>query len=501
MNVRVMRPGVFLCAEIVASFRGSISFLTILFVQKDSPSTGSGLRRPVRSDDALLRRGYRTVRFERIRNTANTRFGERYMLELMQVENADIGVIMSNEYPKLAYVLEHHAQSINEVQTGRLKGYWKTYYYENGARKQKVVKDKKDLVNWLYDYIREGEGFNKTFEVVYNEMIQERLDMGVIGHKTALDYQGSYKRFMSGIAGTKISTFTPQMVMKWITKDVLPSEPNQTAFEHMICYLGFAFEYAKRMDYIETDPMEKINARLYYKKCSRSRKKPEDKWFTEEEVELLCEEAMKDSDRPTALLLLFNAEVGTRAGEPEALRKEDIGPDTIYIHAQQIRNDHVKPHTFERVDYTKDTRCKADGQPREFPITPRIRKILDLAAQLPGESEYVFHDENGDMIKKDSYAQYLRRKCERLGIRTSDGKGYKTNNHCFRRCVNLMLIKLGYDASARAKLLGQTTHTNELDYSPTRIEGLQEAGRRMADFRSGRGDDRSLTFTQQKAAV
>ena len=155
-----------------------------------------------------------------------------------------------------------------------------------------------------------------------------------------------------------------------------------------------------------------------------------------------------------------------RAGETVALHVEDIKDGYIDIHRQQIRIDHPKPYRFVEVEYTKDTRSSVNTS-RYFPITPRIQEILDAAMQLPGESVYLFHDADGNMIKKDCYEQYLRRHVQKLGITG------KTNNHAIRKGFNSnILIARGVPANERAAILGHTTRTNERNYSPRKKDSL-----------------------------
>ena len=69
--------------------------------------------------------------------------------------------------------------------------------------------------------------------------------------------------------------------------------------------------------------------------------------------------------------------------------------------------------------------------------------------QLPGESKYLFHDAQGNMIKKDSYELYLRCFVTKLGI-----KG-KTNNHAFRKGLNTnVLIPRGRSCQRACRAFG-----------------------------------------------
>ena len=123
---------------------------------------------------------------------------------------------------------------------------------------------------------------------------------------------------------------------------------------------------------------------------------------------------------------------------------------------------------LEELPYTKDERMHPhDG--RRVPMTDECREAVCLAMDLPGESEYLFHDPDGKPINKDSYNRYLARLCQRIGIKT-------TNNHAFRLAFNSRMIDLGFSSAERALILGHAVQTNETHYSVSdkrRLERLK----------------------------
>ena len=110
---------------------------------------------------------------------------------------------------------------------------------------------------------------------------------------------------------------------------------------------------------------------------------------------------------------------------------------------------------------------------RYIPITDEIRRIIELARAIPGESPYLFHDEGeAGMIKKDSYELNLRRRCKKLGC-------VPTNNHAFRMAFNSKLIEMGFSSADRALILGHNVQTNEAHYSLTDKRRLDRIKRRL----------------------
>ena len=139
------------------------------------------------------------------------------------------------------------------------------------------------------------------------------------------------------------------------------------------------------------------------------------------------------------------------------MHKSDINlkEGFIHVHRQQLSTN----NEFSIVDYTKEERQHPRGG-RYVPITVTCEKIIRLAEQLPGKSDFLFHNKDGRFILKDSYEQNLNRRCKRLGISTK-------NNHAFRRAFNYRLIELNFSSADRACILGHAVETNMRHYSLT----------------------------------
>ena len=91
-------------------------------------------------------------------------------------------------------------------------------------------------------------------------------------------------------------------------------------------------------------------------------------------------------------------------------------------------------------------------------LKKEIEKILNEVKEVQEKfgisSEYIFCDENGDWINKESYSQRLRRMCKKLGYNV-------TNNHAFRMSLNSnVFIPLGISLTYRARMLGHSVEVN-----------------------------------------
>ena len=169
--------------------------------------------------------------------------------------------------------------------------------------------------------------------------------------------------------------------------------------------------------------------------------------------------------------MLFSIETGVRVAEIPPLRWSDISDKGLHIHRQQrMTRIKGKGRTFEELSYTKNERLHPKNG-RFFPVTDAIKNILNeikkCQEKLCISSEFIFCDEKGDWLNKETYSQRLRRMCKRMGYNI-------TNNHAFRMSLNSnVLIPLGIPVTERAYLLGHSVEINERYYSHMRTESLE----------------------------
>ena len=228
----------------------------------------------------------------------------------------------------------------------------------------------------------------------------------------------------------------------------------------MLQLIKAVFAFGIRKKICISNPAQDLLVEDYVKFCNLTSKTNEERSFSDEEIEKLRAYGLNDNLNPHAAAMLVAIETGMRAGELPALRKDDIMDGYIYVHRQQIREPKTDKNNkicFKEVNYTKNERANPKGG-RMIPITKACQEALNIALNLPGESDYLLHHPDGKPILKDSYEYYLRRRCESLAIKTR-------NNHAFRVAFNARLIKAGVDANQRCYVLGHSMQTNEKHYS------------------------------------
>lgn len=386
------------------------------------------------------------------------------------LESAEVTEMLARG--KKNFVLQHHTQAITQLHSSNKykDGNWKTYIRdENGVRKEVIRKTEKELYDTLYAYYKQTLARPVTFEEVFEALSEyKRSELGR-DSKTIYSDNTYFKHISEDLKKTPLLDITESDLRKWLVTDYLPTKPKEAALKKMIGILSQVFEYGIKAKLCNQNPARSLDYHIYVKNCDHRKKTDEERAFSEDECAKLRADALSHSANPRALIRLLAIETGMRAAELCALHLSDIDGQYIHIHRQIVKDMGGEHQSFFEVNYSKDERQHPhDG--RRFPINPRIQEILDLAKQLPGKSEYLFHDKAGKFISPDTYGYHLRRACDRLGIETS-------HNHAFRVAVNSKLIDMGFSSADRAMLLGHSVETNERHYSVSdkrRLESIRQ---------------------------
>lgn len=373
-----------------------------------------------------------------------------------------------------AQVLIAHGNKITEtsiVKKGKRKQCWQTklpdgcrprcYSYEN-------------LIERLYEfYFGEELVTDFSFRNMFERALDEKIKTEMPKSKTIKDYWDSYHAFISEEFGAKdIRRIAPSEVKTYLQEVTHRLKPTKKRLYKFKGVLNLAFRYAADPErrYIDVNPVPASN-RAYTKNCTPISRKPEDKAFQPEEVELIRQHLWKRVRESrydvNGYAILFASETGCREAEIPALKWSDVYENRIHIHAQL--NDHivdgVKKYYYNGT--TKDEKgVSRDG--RNIPLTTEIRKILTLLKEkqdaLGIKSEWVFCKESSDWITTAGYCEALYRLCKKLGLKLS-------NNHAFRMALNsYVYVPMGLDVATRAKILGHSVETNLQYYTLARTD-------------------------------
>ena len=378
------------------------------------------------------------------------------LLQSSDPDNASVQGMIKKA--KRNYVNSHHPRKISQIhsQNKYKDGKWKTYIYVDGERKVVEADTENDLYNWLYDYYKSLDGSFKTFEEVFLMLKEHKRRIGRAVQTLSEDERHFY-HIDEKIRKKMIREVTEEEIRDWIVLSYLPGKPKVESLKKTLQLIKAVFNYGREKRWCEDNPAEFVRYTDYAGHCDLETRSNEERSFSEEELDLLRKHALKNQSNPHAVTMLIAMETGMRAGELAALRKSDILDGFLHVHSQQLLNWHTESRTHVDIGYTKDQRMRPRGG-RYVPVTPACAQALRIAENLPGESDYVLHDKEGRAILKDSYMQYLRRTCKRLGIPI-------THNHAFRVAFNARLISDNIDGNDRCLILGHSMQTNERHYS------------------------------------
>lgn len=384
-------------------------------------------------------------------------------LMLLLQSNPDFACSVSDMIPqvKKAYVDSKHGLAIKRMNSSNKyrDGHYITHIYVDGKRKAVEKSSEEELYDFLFNHYRSLDERFKTFEDVFEMFVSDKR-AHAISELSIRDYRRYIGYLDPRIKKKQLCNITEDELRVWLVNDYLKRRPKKEGLKKMLQTIGMVFKFGIRKKLCIDNPISYIHADEYYKMCDLTTKTNEEKSFSEEDIRKLREYALGKTTNPHAVMMLIAMETGMRAGELAALKKIDVEGDIIHIHRQQTKvpkTPDSNQQVFVDVNYTKNERQNPQGG-RPMPITEECQKAIDLAMQLPGESEYLIHHPDGKPVQKDSYIRYLRRVCKRLEITI-------TNNHAFRVAFNARLIAAGVDGNERCLILGHSMQTNERHYS------------------------------------
>ena len=374
---------------------------------------------------------------------------------------------------KEAKVLSIHKNNITEV-TVKKKGKDVTRWQTQCGESRPRCSSYEALIDKLYSFYFDTTAITSySFKTIFEAALNEKIRTEAPKEKTIRDYHISYRAFITDEFGARdIRLIKPSELKEYIQTVSASKAPSKKRFYKFKGILNLAFEYAcdPERRFIEFNPVPSKN-KAYAKNFTPTSRKPEDKAFQPDEVELirthLWERVHKERYDVNGYAILFSSETGVREGEIPSLKWSDITGNAIHIHSQQNDEHRDGKKVFYYNPTTKNEKgISSNG--RYIPITNRIRAILDELKEKQNDlgiiSEWVFCKEDGSWITTVSYYESLYRVTKKLGLKLS-------NNHAFRMALNsYVYVPMGLPVTERAKLLGHSVETNLKYYTFARTE-------------------------------
>ena len=382
-------------------------------------------------------------------------------------------------------IISKHKYAIFQDKDGR----WKTTIEDPTSKNGKKLvarKDKRDLEDYIIDYLGEAPRRNVTIRNLYLPWLQSRkLEAASMG--TVKKDAAAWKKYYENdpIVDIPMSQFTCQELKDWAHQKIRENGFFKQQYYNMIVIMNKIWQYAKDSDLIDTNTWKDvtINSKLLKK---RPRKSNESQiYFMDEKLKLISyalSEFYKDRRNMGALAIPLLFLTGLRIGEVVALKFEDFEGDEIIIRRSEIADyvifdDGSYGYGGQKIiDHTK-----TDAGERSIPCTNGARQIMNLLKEAQEECGY--YDEGylfcpkGKRMKSNGVSQKLYTYCEAVGIP-------RKSAHKIRKTFISQMIFMGIDLDTVCRVSGHTdinTTFKSYTYSLTKKTDRTEMFQNMTE--------------------
>lgn len=346
-----------------------------------------------------------------------------------------------------------HKYSITQLKDGR----WKTHVKDPSKKEGRRVIVKRsldDLEEALYEYytvdVHENPMLKRkhaTLRSLYPEWLEYRR-LHTTAETTLIRFESVWRTHYIGneIIDIPIRKLDFLTLDVWAHKFLKEEKPTKTAYYNRTGLLNQMLKYSVACGIIESNPFDKVKVdpKMF---SEPQHKDSSEQVFTDAEVAAITELAWEDfrnkhnpKHQLTPLAVIFELQIGSRAGEALALRYEDIEGYTLWV--QRMSRDATK----EVVDHTKH-----GAPPRPLPLTDTAIEIIEAAKQRQIEegvnsNGYIFSMTDDPLpyeCLKDAYTRY----CKLIDTPHK-------SSHCARKTVISKLFDAGVNIATIQELAG-----------------------------------------------
>ena len=368
--------------------------------------------------------------------------------EVLRDDTLEMGnvldIIMESKRKKIR---KTHRYTITPPNNGNR--YWITYYKrENEARKLIRGRTEKELLDKLISLYESDENHdNFTFHDLYLEWLEYKTPL-TNSMNTIKRYKQHYKKYFetSALHNMKLSaidTFILETETNRIVKEFQLSSKEWTNAKTI---LNGMFEYAKRKNYISTNPLADVSITVRFRQVVKKTGKSQT--YNTEELKNLNSylDAMYQETKDSSFLAVkLNFYLGLRVGELVALKPEDVLEDSIHVIREEIRDQETNQCYV--VEHTKT------NDDRFVVLVPKAKEILK---ELDMNGTYLF-ERNGERLTARQIAYVLEKYAKRQGIATK-------SSHKIRKTYASRLNSSGVPLDAIREQLGHSNLQTTLGY-------------------------------------
>lgn len=419
------------------------------------------------------------------------------------IVSTDVGDKIMTKEERIFYEKEKFVKSVHTTKGGKLKTinepdiratdlnrFWNTLLPD---KKRCTASTYEGLIEKLFVYYTAGEYIaDYSVSEIWKKALEDYSNAKYRPEKTIIEQEKTYKRFISPeFACQDIRKINEAYIMKYIREFLIREMKNNTpvkekAFNNFKSMLNILFGYAVDKKLLPSNPSKKATTSFFAELLDYNTKKRRrsDVMHSSKEYELIFAEADRLANIPKHkdyyvydTMMRVHYLTGVRPAELVALKWKNIEPaqHILWVCEQQrlIPSTSNSSHSrrYEIIGFTKNEKGISKGG-RPIPISNQLQQLFDkmkLLQEAHGiNSEFIFCDKSGDMIKKDNYMDCLGSICRRLNI---DRHGTYT----FRRAANCRFYENDIDAFTRGKLLGNSLGVNTSCYTFEKEDYLDQA--------------------------
>lgn len=299
--------------------------------------------------------------------------------------------------------------------------------------------------------------------------------------KTVYNYKIDYKAFVSEqFTKTDVRKLNKDKLEEYLLALIKEKKMKSKALLNCKGVLNLIYMEAIDEGLVHENVAKEVdnNYLLQYCDQSLSHRKPADMLYSNQELDKIFTEAWNKASRyysPYSYALLLQAELGCRPDELICLKWCDFDRSEGFVTIErQMVEDRIPMQAFRVVEYTKNEKGISKGG-RIVPLSSMalnvISKLEEKKQELGIESEWLFTNKQGELLKKKGYFDFVGNLYRKLGL---SPKG----SYAFRRGLSAKLESAGIEPSERAEILGHSVETNLRHYTfakPDYLKRVKEA--------------------------
>lgn len=326
-------------------------------------------------------------------------------------------------------------------------GLWYTYLPDKEkGRILKKRKTKESIEDAIISF-EEQKIDNPTFEELFYENVNRRVEIGEIKVQTKWNILSMYKRFFSKFGKKHIADITPLDVEELAKTIVYQNKITKVIYVNAMSSLKSTLKYARKRSML-TLPVSAYfdDIDIPSKAFVVPDRSPEKQIFTKAEEDLLIEYLIKQ-DRliDYGIILCFYA--GLRVGELASLERKNIMQDSVIVERTVVQYYDFDNH--KHIREVGDTTKTPAGQRRIY-LRKEGQWVLKKLTELSdGKKRFVF-EHNGTLYTRNTFEYHLKKAC----------KDCKIPYRSLHKCRKTYGTRMKDNAIPDAVIINQMGHSN-----------------------------------------